>query len=40
MKKVIILREINVVMKYFALPSKETKHNHATAADLSRTVLE
>ena len=38
MKKVIILRKIHVKMKSFAPPWKETKHIHASAADLLHTV--
>ena len=43
MKKVIILRKIHVTMKSFAPQSprqKETKHIHASAANLLHTVLE
>ena len=40
LKKVIILGKIHVKMKSFAWPYKETKHIHAPAADLLRTVLE
>ena len=42
MNKVIILREIHVTMKSFAPPFStiETKHIHASAADLLHTVLE
>ena len=40
MKKVIILRKTYVKMKFFAPPLKETKHNHASAANLLYTVLE
>ena len=39
LKKVIILRKIHVEMKSFAPPQKETKHIHATDADLLHTVL-
>ena len=39
-KKVITLRKIHVKMKFFAPPEKETKHSHASAADLLHTVLE
>ena len=38
MNIVIILRKIHV--KFFAPPWKETKHIHASAADLLYTVLE
>ena len=38
MKKVIIIRKIHVKMKSFAPPWKETKHIHASAADLLHTV--
>ena len=40
MKTVIILREIHVKMKSFAPPQKETKHIHASGADLLHTILE
>ena len=36
-KKVIILRKIRVKMKSFTPPWKETKHIHASAADLLHT---
>ena len=35
-----ILRKIQVKMKSFAPIQKETKHIHASAADLLHTVLE
>ena len=38
MKKVIIIRKIHVKMKSFAPTQKETKHIHASAADLLHTV--
>ena len=37
-KKVVILRKINVKMKSLAPLYKETKHIHASAADLLHTV--
>ena len=37
-KKVIVLRKIHVKMKSFNPPQKETKHIHASAADLLHTV--
>ena len=39
-KKVIILRKIHVKIKSFAQPQKETKHIHASSADLLITVVE
>ena len=40
MKIVLILRKIHVKIKSFAPPWKETKHIHASAADLLHTVSE
>ena len=40
MKKVIILRKIHLKMKSFTPPEKETKHIHASAADVLHRVLE
>ena len=37
-KKVIILRKLHVKMKSFTPPWKETKHIHASAADLLHKV--
>ena len=39
MKEVVILGKILVKMKSFAIPLKETKHIHASAADLLHTIF-
>ena len=40
MKKVIILRKMQVFRSMILQPEKENKHVHASAADLLHTILE